>query len=94
MIPRRFPFQWGAGPATAPVPPTPVPPVWTRITAAGSWSRGIGATRTPRFEHVYAQAPGGTPYRNQDLVHRVQTQYPFVISTGNAVVVASHLSSP
>lgn len=94
MIPRRFPFQWGA-PATGPTPPPPPPPpLWTKVTATGHWGHGAGATRTPRFEHVYAQQPSPSPFFDQNLVHRVQTQYPFVIATGNAVVVSSAISEP
>ena len=93
MIPRRFPFQWGSPPTTIPVPPVP-PPLWVKVTAGGIWGREGGAARTPRFEHVYAQVPGAYPYRGQNLIHRTQTQYPFIIATGNAVVVASNLSEP
>lgn len=94
MIPRLWPFQWSpAAPAVA--PPTPVaPPLWGRVTAGGSWARGTVARLTPRFEHVYAQVPGSQPFLNQDLVHRVQSEFAFRIATGNAVVVASHLSEP
>ena len=92
MIPRRFPFQWGAVPSAAPAPPTPTPPVWTRLTAAGSWAAAGRAARTPRFEHVYAQVPGAE--RSQNLVYRVQSEFPFLIASANNVVIASTLSTP
>lgn len=91
MIPRRFPFQWGAFPTVVPPVPPP-PPLWNRVTATGSWGRGTGAARIPRFERLYAQVPGAQ--RSQNLIHRVQTQYPFVIATGNGVVVSSTVSEP
>ncbi len=94
MILRFTPFQWGATPSAATVAPVPTPPVWTRVTAVGHWARGVGATLTPRFEHIYAQIPGAAPYRGQNLIHRVQSQYAFRIATGNAVVIASNLSEP
>ena len=92
MIGSGLPFQWGpAAPAVAP-PAPPAPPLWGKVTASGTWTHGTGATRTPRFEHVYAQVPGAQ--RSQNLVHRVQSQYAFLIATGDAVVVASALSTP
>ncbi len=90
------PFQWGSTPssATAPTPPVPVPPVWTRITAGGSWSRAPGISLIPRFEHVYAEVPGPAPYRGQNLVFRVQSEYPFIIASENAVTITSAVSNP
>ncbi len=88
------PFQWGATPSAATVAPVPTPPVWTRVSAVGHWARGVGATVIPRFEHVYAEVPGAMPYRSQNLVFRVQSEYPFIIASENAVTITSAVSNP
>ncbi len=94
MLPLFSPFQWGPqAPAVIPPPPPP-PPLWTRIGAAGTWGAHGTVARTPRFEHIYAQVPNASVDRGVNFIHRISSQNPFIIATGNAVVIASHLSEP
>ena len=92
----RFPFFWGSQPSsqTAPTPPAPVPPLWNRITAGGSWRNASGIALIPRFEHIYAQVPNVTVDRGQNLIYRIQSEFAFIIETGNAVTISSSVSNP
>ena len=92
MIPRRFPFAWTAlAVSSATTTPSVTTALWTKLTAGlGAWGESA-LQRIPRFEHVYPQVAQAFA-RDVDFAHRVQTEFPFVIATGNAVVIASSIT--
>ena len=91
MIPRRFPFAWTALSSVVTTPSVTTTALWTKLTA-GALAWGESALqRIPRFEHVYPQVAQAFA-RDVNFAHRVQTEFPFVIATGNAVVIASSIT--
>ena len=52
-----FLFPLGS-PTQSVMTPPPLPPFWTRLSAAGLVWNGIHAATMPRFEHVFPQESG------------------------------------
>jgi len=71
-----------------------VPPLWVKVTASGKWGAGATATQLNRFEHLYAQLPGAPPFRDQNLIFTIQTQYPFLVGPDAVATISSTVSTP
>jgi hypothetical protein len=87
-----LPFQWGAVPSIVTAPP-PAPPRWTAIHGAGHAWNVAQMGLLPRFEHIFPRVTS-SQFRSVDFEFRVQTEYPLIIATDNAVVIESGITNP
>lgn len=88
-----FPFIWGAEPSSVVVLPV-VPPLWSSVGGGGGTWRGVRGGLLPRFEHIYPIVTGQGWAAPVNFEYRVQTEYPLIIASENAVVVESRITNP
>lgn len=55
------------------------------------WTKQPSRSTEGRFERVYPQAPDVA--RDIDFIYRVQAEFPFLIMSGNAVVIQSSITN-
>jgi hypothetical protein len=88
-----FPFWLGAVPAPVTVIPVVVPRWGTLAAASQGWQAASPAVQIHRFERIYTQ-PVATFGQSINFNFQVQSQFPFLIATGNEINISSTITSP